>query len=110
MARCLAALAEEKDETSQADLIVHTLQQVERIQHASPEIEQIINLFVSIHFGDELEQPFQKNLAQMTLKFLARNDLRQSVSTPPCRMRFQFFVRGSTRSSNSIERENYCIL
>lgn len=53
---------------------------IERIRTASPEIERLIDLFVSCHFDSELvELPLQRNLDRMTLKFLLRNDLQQSV-------------------------------
>ena len=51
---------------------------IERIAHASGEVEKLINLFVN-QFSDEEETPLQKNFGRTTLKFLVRADLYKSV-------------------------------
>lgn len=62
---------------------------IERIRSASPEVEKVIDLFVSCHFESEkVELPLQRNLDRMTLKFLLRNDLQSSV----CYLGFRKFL------------------
>lgn len=60
---------------------------IARIRQASPQIEDVISLFVSCHFDDDegIELPLQRNLDQMTLKFLVKSDLQKSVLLPPGR-------------------------
>ena len=53
---------------------------IECIALASPEVEQLINLFVaSFAEGEEEEPPMQRNLDKTTLKFLLKTDLYRTV-------------------------------
>jgi hypothetical protein len=81
---------------------------IARIRQASPQIEDVISLFVSYHFDDEegIELPLQRNLDQMTLKFLVKSDLQKSVLLPPGRTTSPSSATASSRPPASPGREN----
>jgi hypothetical protein len=56
------------------------------IREASPEIEKLINLFVSTRFNPQTEHPpYQKNLDELTYSYLMKNYLQKSVLPYPYR-------------------------